>query len=269
MSGRASAALDAAGRGAELVRRLPAWAGVLLLSALPARLLLAYLIWQAWRLGDAAASHGDALRSVAFVTMGAWVVAQIGRQFYVRACTLDLDGGRPAATAVVRVPWITIIRALWLALVLELVFWVTLPLVLMSLLMVVFSALGAASVAEAGSGPWAPIRRLKQVSRPVPLLVLGLGFLIAVPMAAINVHLLVRMALWLAGGLAGFDIVHWQAVLSPAQPLYWIQVVAAATLVLEPFWLAAAVVEVRQASARRSGEDLRQWFGDLMARENV
>lgn len=269
MSGRASAALDAAGRGAELVRRLPTWVGLLLLSALPARLLLAYLVWQAWRLGDAAAEHGDALRSVALLALGAWVVAQIGRQFFVRACTLDLDGGRPAATAVLRVSWTTIIRAVWLALLIEVVFWATLPLVLMSLLMVVFSALGAASVAEAGSGLWAPIRRLFQVSRPIPLLVLGLGFLIALPLAAINVHLLVRVALWLMGGLAGFDVAHWQAVLSPMQPLYWIQVTAAATLVLEPFWLAAAVVEVRQASARRSGEDLRQWFGDLTARESA
>ncbi len=266
MSGRASAALDAAGRGAELVRRLPTWVGVLLLSALPARLLLAYLVWQAWRLGDGAVNHGDALRSLALLTLGAWVVAQIGRQFFVRACTLDLDGGRPAATAVLRLPWTTIIRALWLALVLELVFWATLPLVLLTPLLLMFSALGAASVAEAGAGLSAPLRRLSQVSQPLPMLILGLGFFIALPLAAVNVHLIVRGGLWLMGGLAGFDVAHWQAVLSPEQPLYWIQMVAAGTLVLEPFWLAAAVVAVRQASARRSGEDLRQWFGDLAAR---
>ena len=127
----------------------------------------------------------------------------------------------------------------------------------------------AVDVADAGAGLLAPFKRLTQVARPLPMLILGLGFLIAVPMAVFNIHLLVRGALWLIGGVAGLDIAHWQGVLSWHQPLYWIQVVAGATLLLEPFWLAAAVVEVRQARARTSGEDLRQWFGDLMTREGT
>lgn len=269
MSGRASAALDAAGRGAELVRRLPLWVGVLWLSALPARLLLAYLVWQAWRLGAAAGDHAEALQSLALMTLGAWVVAQIGRQFFVRACALDLDGGRPAVTTVLRVPLRTVVSALWLALVLELMFWATLPLIAPAAVVVLLAGVGAASVGEAPAGLFAPLRRLSEVFRPLPLLILGLGFLVGLLLAMVNLHLLVRTALWLAGGVAGFDIAHWQAVLSPLQPLYWMQVCAGATLVLEPFWLAAAVVEVRQARARRSGEDLRQWFGDLQMRERA
>ena len=269
MSGRASAALDAAGRGAELVRRLPGWVGVLCLSALPARLLLAYLVWQAWRLESAASDHGDALWSLALLTMGAWVIAQIGRQFFVRACAQDLDGGRAVAMAVLRVPWRTLMSAVWLALLLELVFWGTLPLVAPALVVLLLAGVGAASVGEAPAGLSAPIRRLFEVFRPLPMLILGLGFVVAVGLAMINLHLLVRGALWLAGGVAGFDIAHWQAVLSPTQALYWMQVFAGATLVLEPFWLAAAVVEVRQARARRSGEDLRQWFGDLQLRQRT
>jgi hypothetical protein len=269
MSGRASAALDAAGRGAELVRRLPTWVGVLLLSALPARLLLAYVIWQAWRLGDAAAAAGDALRSLAFIALGAWVIAQIGRQFFVRACAMDLDGSRLIASEVLRVPWSTIMAALWLAILLEVLFWMTLPMMVISLVVLVLAPVGAACVSEAGPGWIAPIRRLSQVVRPLPLFILGMGFLIALPMAMLNLHLIVRLLLWLTEGLVGFDIAYWQGVLSPEQPLYWLQITAGATLVLEPFWLAAAMVEVRQARARHSGEDLRQWFGDLVAREDA
>ena len=269
MSGRASAALDAAGRAAELVRRLPTWTGVLLLSALPARLLLAYVIWQAWRLGDEAVAAGEALRSLAYIAGGAWVVAQIGRQFYVRACAMDLDGGRLSASAVLRVPWSTIIAALWLALLIEVLFWLTLPVVLPALVFLLLAPVGAACVAESGPGWSAPIRRLSQVVRPLPVFILGMGFLIALPLAMLNLHFLVCLGLWLTGGLAGFEIAYWRALLSPEQPLYWLQITAGATLVLEPFWLAAAVVEVRQARARHSGEDLRQWFGDLVAREDT
>ena len=269
MSGRASAALDAAGRGAELVRRLPTWVGVLLLSALPARLLLAYVIWQAWRLGDEAVAAGEALRSLAYIAGGAWVIAQIGRQFFVRACALELDGGRLLASAVLRVPWSTIIAALWLALLLEVLFWLTLPTVIPALVVLVLAPVGAACVAESGPGWIAPIRRLGQVVRPLPLIILGMGFFIALPLAMINLHLVVRLLLWLTEGLAGFDVAYWQAVLSAEQPLYWLQITAGATLVLEPFWLAAAMVEVRQARARHSGEDLRQWFGDLVARKDT
>ena len=182
---------------------------------------------------------------------------------------MDLDGGRTVAMAVLRVPLRTVVSALWLALLLELVFWGTMPLIAPAAVVVLLAGIGAASVGEAPAGLFAPLRRLSEVFRPLPLFILGLGFVVALALAMINLHLLVRVALWLAGGVAGFDIAYWQAVLSPEQPLYWMQVFAGATLVLEPFWLAAAGVEVRQARARRSGEDLRQWFGDLMTRERA
>lgn len=204
MSGRASSACDAAGRGAELVRRLPTWAGVLLLSGLPARLLLAYVIWQAWRLDDTAAAAGDALRSLAYIALGAWVIAQIGRQFFVRASAMDLDGGRLRASEVLRVPRSTIIAALWLAIALEVLFWLTMPMIIPSLVILLLVPVGTACAAEAGPGWSAPIRCLYQVVRPLPLIILGVGFLIALPLAMLNLHFIVRLLLWLIEGLKDF-----------------------------------------------------------------
>jgi hypothetical protein len=269
MSGRASAALDAAGRGADLVRRQAGWVGLLVLTALPVRLLTAYLLWQAWRLGDDASGHGDALRSLAWLVLGAWVLSLLGRQVFVRACAIELDGARPATRAVLRLRPAALVGMLQLALLIEVVFWVTLPLLLPALPLLVLAALASACPEGTEQGWTAPLRRLFQVARPLPMTVLGLGFLIALPVVVINLHLLVRGALWLAGGAAGLDVAYWEALLSPMQPLYWAQLVAGATLVLEPFWIATAVVEARQARARSSGEDLRQWFGELTVRERA
>lgn len=269
MSGSASSALDALGRGAELVRRLPGWSALLVLTAMPVRLLTALLVWQVWQLGADARHHADALTSLALVAFAAWVVSLLGRLWFVRACRFELDGGRPTPRAVLRVPTGDMVSYLYVALLMDLLFWAFLPSIGIPWLVTSFAALAASAAPSAGAGMIAPLRALGQAARPMVILVLGLGFTIALPLAFANLHLAAQAGLWLAGGVAGFDLTRWHALLDLAQPLYDIQLVAGATLLIEPFWLAAMTVAGLQTRARRSGEDLRQWFGELAAQERA
>jgi hypothetical protein len=218
-------------------------------------------------LGGDAGNHGDALRSIAMLTVGAYVIELIARQFFVRACVIELDGGRLSLTSVVWVPWSILMRAVVIGLGCELLFWMMLPTLLLSPLFMLYAAVASASVMTSEAGLFGTIKRISTVARPLPLLILGMGFLLAIPILMINLHLIVRLGLWMAGGLAGFDIGYWQAVFNPSSVLYWLLIFVGATLVLQPFWFAAAVVEVRQARSRRTGEDLQQWFGELVKRQ--
>jgi hypothetical protein len=131
------------------------------------------------------------------------------------------------------------------------------------------AALAVSAAPGHGTGVIAPLRALGEVARPMAILVLGAGFTVALPLAFANLHLAAQAGLWLAGGVAGFDLTRWHALLDLGQPLYDLQLAAGATLLLEPFWIAAMTVAALQTRARRSGEDLRQWFGELATRERA
>ena len=267
--GGASAALDALGRGAELVRALPGWSALLVATALPVRLLTAYLIWQVWLLGDEARHHGDALTGLALLALAAWTVSLLGRHWFVRACRSHADGGRVSVRGVLRVPPADLLAHLYLALLLELLFWALLPILLAAWVLIALAALAVSAVAGSGGGLVAPLRALITVYRPLPVLVLNLGFTCALALAFFNLHFAAQAGLWLAGGAGGIDLVQWHALLDLSRPLYVIQLLAGSTLVLEPFWIAAMTVSALQARARRDGEDLRQWFGELARHEGA
>jgi len=89
---------------------------------------------------------------------------------------------------------------------------------------------------------------------------------VAAIFVAVNVHLVILAALWLATGVAGFDTAGWDAVLDRHNPLYVVLVCCAVAMLLEPFWLAALTDHVELVRARSSGDDLRRWFAELRSR---
>jgi hypothetical protein len=91
------------------------------------------------------------------------------------------------------------------------------------------------------------------------VLVFGAAFLLA----ALNLGVLVQVVLWLAGGVAGFDVARWQGVLGASNPRFLLVVAAGGWLIVEPWWLAALVVHVHALGARSSGEDLALRFARI------
>lgn len=266
-AGTASSALDACGRGVELVRALPGWSALLVATALPVRLLTALLVWQVWSLGDEARHHGDALLGLALLALGGWVLSLLGRHWFVRACRSQLDGGHARRGAVLRVPPADLVAHLYLALLLELLFWALLPSIALPWLLTVLAALAVSAAPAGGAGLLAPLRALAGVAQPKPIAILGFGFALALVLVFFNLHVAALGGLWLAGGVAGSDLARWHGLLDLHRPLYLILLGAGSTLLLEPFWIAAMTVAALQTRARRNGEDLRQWFGELARQE--
>jgi hypothetical protein len=243
------------------------WVGLLWFTALPARLLLALLCVRLIELGDKATGYGDYLSTLSYAVLGAWLVSLWGRQAFVRACRHALESERPVAGSVWRVPLRDLAGHLSAALVIEVLFWTLLLTFVAPLALLIAAGLAAAASPRAGSGFWRPLRAIAESSGSLFLLLrLLVIFALALPLAAINLHLLFHAALWLAGGVAGVDHSSWGTVLSHHNPLYLVLILTGAALLLEPFWLAALTAHVERVRARESGDDLRQWFAELRAK---
>lgn len=251
---------------ADAVGRLPAWVGLLWFTALPARLLLALLCIRILELGPEAVHYGDWIRRTAWLLLAAWLVSLWGRQVFVRACRHAFVSGREAPRALVRVPPREMAGHLAAALAVETAFWGLLLTFVVPLFMLVGAGLAAAASPAGGPAPVASLRELWRgvgpIWRLVRLLVL---FALGLCFAALNLHLFAQGALWLASGLASLDLAGWDAVLTLANPPYAVLVVAGASLLLEPVWLAALTAHVERVRARSSGDDLRRWFAELRA----
>jgi hypothetical protein len=255
----AGLALDALDRGAILVRRLPAWVGVLWLSALPCRLLTVVLIAEVWRLHGTIRVHGEALTTLAELIMASWLVAQIGRQYFVRACRIVHDSDNPSLAAVVRMPWRELLASLYASLVLELLFWLLLPLWFFSPFILLLNLGTPALAPPGGLNLFGPLRGY--VSLQIgPVLRLGLILLVACPVVFLNGYIVVKGAFWLLSGVAGLDLSLWVPLLKLDNHLYLLLLCAGTLLLIEPFALSAMTVLAILSRARRSGDDLREWF---------
>jgi hypothetical protein len=264
MSATSGLALDALDRGAVLVRRLPGWVGVLWLSALPCRFLTVVLLAEIWRLGGTIRAHGDALTSLAELILASWLVAQIGRQFFVRACRIVHDSGNPSLAAVVRLPWRELLAGLYAGLVLEVLFWLLLPLWFFSPLILLLNLSTPALAPPGGLNLLGPLLGYAQLQLGA-VLRLGLMLLVASLIVFINVMVAVKGAVWLLSGVAGLDLSHWLPLLSLDNHLYLLLLCAGTLLLVEPFALSAMTVLAILSRARRSGDDLREWFELLRA----
>lgn len=265
------AVLDAA---VDLVaRRLPGPAGLLVLTSLPLRFLEAWLINRLLQLGDGASDHVSYLTSLSVLVSAALLPAFWGRAVFARSCTLALSAGGEGFD---RLPWRERLRLplgsflsyLYAATFFELLFisteWTIVGLPFLALL----TGLAAAtSPLEDRPGLIASLLRVARNARPIGVLAgLITVFLFALPVAFINLSVLFQVLVWSAGLLTGAADSWWQTALSWENQQLVVLTVAGAVLIVEPFWIAALVVTVRQARARQSGEDLAAWF-DALRRE--
>ena len=263
---RGEGALALVDEAADATGRLPGWVGLLWLTALPSRLLTALLCIRLLALRESAVHHGIWLRRTALLLLAAWVVSLWGRQVFVRACRHALQSSRPAPAALLRVPAREMAGHVAAALAIEVLFWASLLTVVAPVFLLVAAALAAAAAPAGGPSPRRALVEVFRATSPVSrLLRLFLLFLLTVPVAAANLHLLAHAVVWLLGGIAALDVTAWPAVLSPLNPAYVVLVLAGASLLLEPLWLAAVASHVEKVRARSTGDDLRRWFSELRA----
>jgi hypothetical protein len=258
--------LDDAG---ELSARAAPLMAVLWLSAMPARFALAYFLVRLVQLGGRAHEHGTYVRTLALVALLLWLPSLWGRQVWVRACRRALEGDGQQGWRALRVPLGELAAAAVAALFVELIFWALAPSLVVPLALLPVAALAAAASPRAGPGLFGPLRELfASVGSPVTLFGLMLLSLLALLLAFFNLGLFFQLAAWAASPLLGVEAVAWQRILALHNPVYTALLLAGATLLVEPFWLAAITVHVERVRAASSGEDLRQRFAELRARED-
>jgi hypothetical protein len=251
---------------ADVVGRLPEWVGLLWITAMPARLLLAFLWIRLIELGPDAVQYGDWARRMAWLLLVAWLGSLWGRQVFVRACRHALQSERPPSRALLRVPPREMAGHLAAALAIEVLFWALLATVVAPLFLVVAAGLAAAAAPAGGPGPLDSLRELWRGIGPIGRLIrLLILFAVLVPLAALNLHFFARGLVWLAGGVASFDVSGWRPVLEWGRPAYRVLLLVGAFLLLEPVWLAALTAHVERVRARGTGDDLRRWFAELRA----
>lgn len=241
------------------------WMGVLWLTALPLRLLQVHFADTLLQLGSEAEHYGRYLGELSLAVGLAWLLSLYGRAVYAGACHRRMSSGRSPGWAALRVAPGKLLNYVHVSLWIELLLLTLAYTVVMIPLCILLAGLAAASC-DAMARP-----RLVQPFSTVirfgnrPMLLLGLLaiFGIAWVVAAVNLLALFQLLLWLSGGFAGLETGPWTVLLSPFHRRFLLLLMAGATLIVEPFWLATNVVFVRRHQARKSGEDLRGWLAEL------
>ncbi len=277
------------------MRTVPEWAAVLALASLPLRLLEVHFANRLLQLGAHAGGHLHHLLSISWLVTIALLPALGGRAVFARACALALQSGsRVSPRLALRLPPAGLAGYLYAAMVWTGLFqalgWMILPLPLLALgsgLAVATAPLtgdandgtGASGAGDGGGtgsggapparpGPLASLAHVLRGAPPAATCVgLAVTFGAALAVAALNLYALVRLCLWLAGGLSGLDLAAWSLALGAGNRHFLLLLAAGAVALVEPFWLAALVVGVRAARARESGEDLVARFAELRAEE--
>jgi hypothetical protein len=261
---RAPGAIAALDEGIDVVTQLPAWLGVLWLTALPSRFLFAAFLVQLVTLGASAEGEGRSLLVLAYAALALWLPSLYGRQVFLRSCRRTMEGEGAATWAGLRVPLGELAGAMLAALLVEVTFWALSFTVLVPVAMVAGGALAAVAAPRGGPGLLSVLREMAAGSgRFLTLGVLLLFFLLALLLAALNLHLLFALSVWLLGSVAPIDAPVWGHLLELQNPLYLAVLGVGATLLVEPFWLAAVTVHVERVRSQQSGEDLRQAFEDI------
>lgn len=241
------------------------WGALVWLTAAPLRLAQAHFLARLGELGADARAYGDHLHGLALATGLALLVSLYGRAAFVRACSLRLRSLETPGREALRVPLAALAGYAYAALAIEAAFFATLVVFVAAPVLLIAAGLAAATSPQLDRpGLLRPFTLVAESgSRVGPLVGLLVVFGIAALLAAVNLLVLVQAALWLAGGVAGFEVARWQALLGPANPRLLLVVAAGGVLLVEPWWLASLVVFVRDSHARASGEDLRLWFERL------
>ena len=255
------AALD---EGIELVTQLPPFLAVLWLTALPSRFLFAAFLVELATLGARAPHEGRSLLVLAYAALLLWLPSLYGRQVFVRACRRAMEGDARATLWALRVPPRELAGAVGAALLVELAFWALSFTVLVPLAMVAAAALAAVAAPQGGPGLLSALREMAAGSgRFLSWGLYLVFFLVALLLAAFNLHLVFSLSVWLLGSVAPVDAPVWGHLVGFENPLYLGVLGVGATLLVEPFWLATITVHVAHVRARASGEDLRQAFEEI------
>ncbi|HEY6321575.1 MAG TPA: hypothetical protein VJA16_08475 [Thermoanaerobaculia bacterium] len=283
------------------MRTVPEWAAVLALASLPLRLLEVHFANRLLQLGAHAGGHLHHLLSISWLVTVALLPALGGRAVFARACAMALQSGsRVSPRLALRLPPPGLAGYLYAAMVWTGLFqalgWMLLPLPLLALGSGLAAATapltrdagtagdandagGAGGAGDGGAtrgggdpparpGPLASLAHaLRGAPPPATCMGLVLTFGAALAVAAFNLYAMVRLCLWLAGGVSGLDLAAWSLVLGAGNRHFLLLLAAGAVALVEPFWLAALVVGVRAARARESGEDLVARFAELRAEE--
>ncbi len=231
------------------------------LAALPARLLLVLLLWEAWKLRTDAAQHGHALLTLAWLALVAWLVSLAGRAVFVHACRIATETERPHAAKVLRVPWSWWWAHLRSAMVLEVLFWATAPALVLMPLWIALAGMAAVQAPAARAGAVTPLRDLVTMTPVWPLFRLTCCFIPALAVAIFAVVQAVEIVAWASAALPMGRA--WTAMIGWNQPLFVMLACAGGTLLIEPFWIAALVALDRQDRACGTGDDLRAWHAAL------
>ena len=237
----------------------------MILTALPYRFAQVYFVDRLLEFGSDASHYGRYLLGVAAWTMVAFVIARWGRLVFARAIRLATDSGRTAGREAMRIPPATLIDYLYVSLVLECVSVAVFMTCLGPAIFTIVSGL-AIGTAELNEQPSAigPFRRIAKHGRSAGIATaLALVFGIAAVVAAVNVTAAFGFGMWLASAVGGWDAHRWSVLISPANRRFVLVVIAAALIVIEPFWVAAYVTLVRKGEAAESGDDLRAWLEEL------
>lgn len=245
------------------------WLGFLWLTALPVRLLQVHFFREALALGADAGEYGGYLWGLALTTLQAFLLSLYGRAVYVRACRLTLQSGRVPGREALLVPVAQGAAYLYTALAIELLFFASLWTFVAPPALILLAGLAVATAHRVERPgllqPWREIARSSQGAGS--LLALMFVFGVALPIAWINLYLLVRAGLWLADGATGADLAAWKHLLRPglfpflpAEPVPKLLLFVGASLAVEPFWLASLTVCEYRYRVSETGEDLHQRF---------
>lgn len=241
------------------------WCALLWLTAVPLRLAQAHFAARLGELGADARSYGDHLHGLALATGLALLVSLYGRASFARACSLRLRALETPGREALRVPLAGFASYVYAALAIEAAFFATLVAVVPAAVLVIAAGLAAASSPQIERpGLLRPFALVAAGGRRAgPLVGLLAVFSLAALLAAANLLVLAEAGLWLAGGVAGFDVARWQALLGIGNPRLLLVAAAGGAVLVEPWWLAALVALVHDTRARATGEDLRLWFERL------
>jgi len=258
-----TAVLDEA---ADLVRATAArWAGVLILTALPYAFLQAIFLDRLFELGSKATEYGNLLRSDAYLTLIAFLLALWGRAVYARACRLAATRGDTVGREALRVPGAALASYIYLASFAAFLFWISFFTFFGPILAVMLAGMAIGTMEQNESPSLAgPFRILGRYGRVIRIqTAITLVFFVAFAVALVNVIAAFEAGFWLVSSIGGWDIPRWTVLLSTSNRRYVLMLLSGAVLAIQPFWIAANVMLVRKAGVQETGDDLRVWFEEL------
>jgi hypothetical protein len=252
----------------DVVAAAAPWSAIPIAAALPYRFLQVLFVERLLDLGDDARHYAHALGRLATLTILAFVVSLLARAVWLRICGLAHRRAAIRTADALRVPPAALLSYLFTSALLTALLhaiWIT---VIAIPLLVLVGGLAAGTM-ELNERPslLEPLRLIRRHSKHARiLLALLFVFAIAVGAAAANLYACFAAALWLAHAFATADLARWNGLLGFGNSHFVLLLVAGALAAVEPFWLAANVLVVRNAGAAESGDDLRQRLEELLAR---